>query len=30
VRYRDASAGQNTNWVYFGVKTNLRNLYYDF
>lgn len=30
VRYRDYSLGQNTNWVYFGVKTNLRNLYYDF
>tara|TARA_R110002050_G_scaffold87066_3_gene184623 strand:+ start:14587 stop:16086 length:1500 start_codon:yes stop_codon:yes gene_type:complete len=30
VRYRDHSITGNTNWVYFGVKTNLRNLYYDF
>ncbi len=30
VRYRDHSTAGNTNWVYFGVKTNLRNLYYDF
>ncbi len=30
VRYRVDSFGPNTNWVYFGVKTNLRNLYYDF
>jgi hypothetical protein len=30
VRYRDYSLGTNTNWIYFGVKTNLRNLYYDF
>lgn len=30
VRYRIDSQGPNTNWVYFGVKTNLRNLYYDF
>ena len=29
-RYRDDSSKQNTNWVYFGLKTNLRNLYYDF
>lgn len=30
IRYRDSSLGENTNWLYFGVKTNLRNLYYDF
>jgi len=30
VRYRNHSVNGNTNWVYFGVKTNLRNLYYDF
>ena len=30
MRYRDHSEAGNTNWVYFGVKTNLRNLYYDF
>jgi len=30
VRYRDDELMGTTNWVYFGVKTNLRNLYYDF
>ncbi len=30
MRYRVDSFGTNTNWIYFGVKTNLRNLYYDF
>ena len=30
VRYRIDSLTENTNWVYFGLKTNLRNLYYDF
>ena len=30
VRYRDPSVGAQTNWMYFGLKTNLRNLYYDF
>ena len=30
VRYRTHSVNGNTNWVYFGLKTNLRNLYYDF
>ena len=30
VRYRDDDLMGQTNWVYFGLKTNLRNLYYDF
>lgn len=30
MRYRVDAQMANTNWVYFGVKTNLRNLYYDF
>lgn len=30
VRMRNHSLTGNTNWVYFGFKTNLRNLYYDF
>lgn len=30
VRYRNHSESGTTNWVYFGLKTNLRNLYYDF
>lgn len=30
VRHRDHSVTGSTNWVYFGLKTNLRNLYYDF
>jgi hypothetical protein len=30
IRYRDHSLTGSTNWVYFGLKTSLRNLYYDF
>jgi hypothetical protein len=30
VRYRNEETVGSTNWVYFGMKTNLRNLYYDF
>jgi len=30
MRYRDDEVMGRTSWVYFGLKTNLRNLYYDF
>ncbi len=30
IRYRDDEVTGRTSWVYFGLKTNLRNLYYDF
>ena len=30
VRMRQQENAPSTQWVYFGIKTNLRNLYYDY